>query len=346
MHTRVARRFGLTALLRPGVVAVLTVASVSSLVLTQAPLEGGRRADGDHVTTVASAARVELARRKGSVTGDGRTVYVANSTAFRPRRGTVAVPPRVRARAWAVVDLDTGRLLGKHRARAHLPQASTIKLLTALTATRTIAPTARHRVTRFEAGQTCSCAGLRAGWRYTRDTLLAGMLLPSGNDAAEAVAGSHPRGRQAFYRAMNRRADQLGATDTVARNASGLTAAGAHSSARDLLVLLRAALDDSTVATILAQPSAEIASVSGRDRHTVWRSTDYVDSYPGSLGKSGWTTPAQNTLTVVTEIDGHRIGVASLGAPSGHSTSGARALTEWAAANITGLGGVGRLPQS
>jgi D-alanyl-D-alanine carboxypeptidase (penicillin-binding protein 5/6) len=337
---------GSRLLLRPAVVAALAVASISSLVLTQAPLGPGRTVDGEQVTAVASVARVELARRKGHVTGDGRTVYVANSTEFRPRRGTVAIPPRVRARAWAVVDLDTGRLLGKHRARTHLPQASTMKLLTALTATRTVSRTARHRVTRYEARQICSCAGLRPGWRYTRDTLLAGMLLPSGNDAAEAVAGSHPRGRHAFYRAMNRLADELGATDTVARNASGLTAPGSHSSARDLLLLLRAALRDTTVAGILALPSAEVASVSGRDRHTVWRGTDYVNSYPSSLGKSGWTTPAQNTLTVATEIGGHRIGVASLGAPSGHSTSGARALTEWAAENFAGLRAVGRLPRS
>jgi serine-type D-Ala-D-Ala carboxypeptidase (penicillin-binding protein 5/6) len=332
---------------------VLVAAVVGSLVLGHAPGgpgsvdEPGARVDGSteagSVETVATQ-RVELKRRKGRVAGDGRTLYVANRTEFRPRRTTVALPPRVRARSWAVVDLDTGRVIGRNGARSKLPQASTIKLLTALTATRTIKPGARHRVTRWEASQTCSCAGIKRGAVYTRDTLLRAMLLPSGNDAAEAVAGSHPRGRKAFYRAMNRLARGLGAGDTVARNASGLTAAGSHSSSRDLVILLRAALADPTVSQILAERSAEIATVSGRHRRTVWRSTDYVNRYPGSLGKSGWTTPAQNTLVVVTEVQGRRIAVATMGAPSGYSTSGARRLTSWAGANVEGLRAVGGLP--
>lgn len=299
----------------------------------------------DNLTLMART-RVELLRRRGTVVGDGRTVYIANGTTFRPARAEVRVPPRVRARSWVVVDLDTGRLLGKHQARRKLPQASTIKLLTALTAIRTIEPDARHRVTRFEARQTCSCAGVERGRVYRRNTLLAGMLLPSGNDAAEAVAGSHPRGRRAFYRAMNGLAQELGARDTVARNASGLTAEGSHSSARDLVLLLRAAVANKTIAGILSKRSAVIATANGRHRHTVWRSTDYVNLVENSLGKSGYTTPAKNTLVVVTEVDGHRIAVASLGAPSGYSTDSARVLTRWANRNFDGLLGVGRLPLS
>ena len=331
---------------RARLAAVLAVASVSSLVVTQVPTQPGRDVSQDEFTTVAAAPPVKLARHRGTVVGDGRTVFVANRTTFRPRRAAVDIPPRVRARAWVVVDLDTGRLLGKYNARKRLPQASTMKLLTAITATRTIPRSARHRVTRYEARQICSCAGLKRGARYSRDTLLAGMLLPSGNDAAEAVAGSHPRGRYAFYAAMNRQARRLGARDTVARNASGLTAYGSHSSARDLVLLLRAALLDETVTRIMSMSSARIATVRGRHRHRVWRGTDYVNMYAGSLGKSGYTTPAKNTLVVATEIDGHRIAVASLGAPGGYSTSGARALTEWASANITNLRTVGNLPRA
>lgn len=325
----------------------LAAAVVGSLALGAAPV-GPRPtvAAGDPAIETVAVTKVELLRRRGSVEGDGQTVYVANGTEFRPRRTTVALPPRVRARSWVVVDLDTGRMLGKHEARARLPQASTMKLLTAVTATRTIKPGTTYKVARYDTSQVCSCSGILRGRYYTRDTLLQAMLLPSGNDAAEAVAGAHPRGRWAFYRAMNRVARELGARDTVARNASGLTAPGSHSSARDLVLLLRAALADETVRGILEMRSAVIATVTGRHRHRVWRSTDYVNTYEGSLGKSGWTTPAQNTLVVVTEIEGRRIAVASLGAPSGFSTSGARALTEWASASFEGLKGVGRLPLS
>lgn len=330
--------------------SLLGAAAVGSLALGQAPaglaLAGTTHATSSGAVTVASTTRVTLKRTTGFVTGDGRTVYTANGTDFRPRAVRVALPPRLRARSWVVVDLDTGRLLGKHQAREQLPQASTMKLLTALTAVRRIRPGTVHRVTRFETSQTCTCAGLRAGRLYRRDTLLAGMLLPSGNDAAEAVAGSDPAGRRAFYRAMNRLAQDLGARDTVAKNASGLTAAGSHSSARDLVVLLRAAIADKTIAGILGKRSATIATASGRFSHVVWRGTDYVNRYPDSLGKSGYTTPAKNTLVVSTLIDGHRIAVATLGVPAGYSTSGARALTEWAAANLDGLRSVGGLPNS
>lgn len=322
--------------------ALLGQAPDSTAPIGSAPQAGHRAAQ--ELSPVA-ATTVALKRRTGTVTGDGQTVYVANDTRFRPRRATVDVPPRVRARSWVVADLDTGRLLGAHRHRARLPQASTIKLLTALTATRTIAPQRRYRVSRYDVAQVCSCAGLRRGRVYTRDSLLKGMLLPSGNDAAEAVAGAHRSGRREFYAAMNRLARELGATDTVAKNASGLTAAGSHSSARDLLLLLRAALADETVRAVLELGTAVIRPADGGRRHRVWRSTDYVNRYPGSLGKSGWTTPAQNTLVVVTEIEGHRIAVAGLGAPSGYMTSSARALTEWAADNIAGLRPVGRLPR-
>jgi D-alanyl-D-alanine carboxypeptidase (penicillin-binding protein 5/6) len=328
------------------VVSFVAAASVGVLLLGQAPVDSAPRTGAvtaRQVTAVAST-KVVLKRRKGVVQGDGRTRYVANGTEFRPRRTSVALPPRVRARSWVVVDLDTGRLLGKHRARARLPQASTIKLLTAMTATRTIAPRAKHRVTKFEKSQVCSCAPIRRGRWYRRDALIKAMLLPSANDAAEAVAGSHPQGRWAFYAEMNALAQELGAVDTVAKNASGLTATGSHSSARDLVLLLRASLQDPTVARVLGQRSARIATAANKLPRRVWRGTDYVNRYPGSLGKSGWTTPAQNTLVVVTEIDGHRIATAHLGAPSGYSTDGARALTEWASENFRGLNAVGRLP--
>jgi D-alanyl-D-alanine carboxypeptidase (penicillin-binding protein 5/6) len=300
-------------------------------------------ANGD-VRTAAAAAPVRLLRHSGTVTGDGQTRYVANRTLFLPAGTEVRLPPRLRASSWIVADLDTGAVLGEHAARWKLPQASTMKLLTAVTAAQTVPRTVPHRVTRFEAHQTCTCAGLRVGRRYAFRTLLAGMLLPSGNDAAEAIAGSYPGGRWGFYAAMNRVAARLGATDTVARNASGLTAAGSHSSARDLVLLLRAAIARPLIAGIMAQRSARIAPVSGRRPHTVWRGTDYVNLYPGSLGKSGYTTPAKNTLVVETEIDGHRIAVATMGSPGGYSTSGARSLTLWADRSFTALLPVARLP--
>lgn len=340
-------------------VAVVAIASIAS-VTTQSQVQpshatgSGTQAGateqgvrtGTGAARVGPVARIELRRHRGTVVGNGRTLFLANRTTFRPRRMQVGLPPRVRARSWVVVDLKTGRVLGKHNARDKRPQASTMKLLTAVTAARTINRRIPHRVSRFEAHQTCTCAGLAPGRYYSFQTLMAGMLLPSGNDAAEALAGSYRWGRSGFYRAMNRTAHRLGARDTVAKNASGLTARGSHSSARDLVLLLRAALRRPAVRHVLAMRSARIATVNGRHRHTVWRGTDYVNLYPHALGKSGYTTPAGNTLVVGTWMGRHHIAVAVMHAPYGFVTSDARKLTTWAAGNFRGLRAVGALPRS
>jgi serine-type D-Ala-D-Ala carboxypeptidase (penicillin-binding protein 5/6) len=271
------------------------------------------------------------------------TLRLVRSTYFRTA-ARVTAPPAIRARSWVVADMDTGRILAAHRRHDRLPQASTIKLLTALTAADRVPENPTHRITYREAHpQFCTCAGLKVGARYTRTALMAGMLLPSGNDAAEALAGSDPAGRTAFVAAANAKAAALGARNTVVVTPSGLTAAGAHSSAYDLLVFLRAALASPTVRPVLELPSFRLGPVGGRT-HTVYRGTDYVRKYAGALGKSGYTTPARNTLVVDTPVAGHHIGVATLGAPGGYSTSGAHALTAWAAANIDALGSLQSLP--
>ncbi len=310
-----------------------------------------RRPYAAAVALLTAAAAVALAAPATATTATARTStavpHVVNGTHYRSA-GVVTRPPTVKANAWAVVDMDTGRVIGAHDRHAWLPQASTIKLLTAITAADRVPALPRHRVTWAEAHpQYCTCAGLVVGRRYARKALMAGMLLPSGNDAAEALAGSDPRGHRAFIAAENAKAAALGAEDTVVVTPSGLTARGAHSSAYDLLVFLRAAQADSVVEPILDLAHFDLGPRVG-PKHRVYRRTDYVNQYvaanPGTQGKSGFTTPAQNTLVVNTPVDGHHIGVATLGSPSGYSTSGARALTMWADANFAKLAPIGRLP--
>ena len=275
---------------------------------------------------------------------------VVNGTTYRPI-GAAKPPPRVHARAWIVVDLSTGVVLGRHRAHARLPQASTMKLLTALTATHRISATRPLRATRIAARTICSCAGVIAGRHYTRDMLFGGMLVPSGNDAAEALAGADPKGRASFIGAMNKTADRIGATETVARNPSGLDAAGAHSSARDLVLLLRAAARRPAVVKWLDTPQVRFGAIGGR-RHLLRAVADYELLFPDSYAaKSGFTTRARNTLVAASHFlanDGvtRDIGVSVLGAEAGFTTRGARGLVKWAGNNRTLLGSVGQLPGS
>ncbi len=329
------------------------IASAAVLATSAATLTATLAGSAAHATTTATtpaSTGVQVGAQVGAQVGPSAPVHapvaalhVARGTYFRTAT-QVSTPPPVKARAWAVADMYTGRILAAHGRHDQLLQASTIKLLTALTAADTVAVLPTHRITRAEAHpQYCTCAGLVVGRRYTRTALMAGMLLPSGNDAAEALAGSHPRGRAAFVAAMNAKATALGAKHTRVVNPSGLTAAGSHSTAYDLLVFLRAAQANPVVEPILALPSFQLGPRGGRT-HPVYRRTDYVNKYPSAQGKSGYTTPAKHTLVVNTPVGAHHIGVATLGAPRGHSTSGTRALTLWAAANFTQLRAIGQLP--
>ncbi len=143
---------------------------------------------------MAEPARPTYQRASASVTAAAAfssDSVIVNGTRYRPQ-GRVATPPRLAGKSWAAVDLPTGRILAVHQPRRILAPGSTIKLLTAITALRRVARFPRHRVTQGEAAMICSCAGLLAGRRYARADLLAGLLIPSGNDAAEALAGSDP----------------------------------------------------------------------------------------------------------------------------------------------------------
>ena len=219
----------------------------------------------------AEEAGAVLTRRTAIRRTDNRTTYRAIAA--------TTPPPAVSLATWAVADLDTGRILAAHGQHVRRQPASTLKLLTSLTAARRVPAEPAHRVTWAEAHpEFCICVGLDVGQRYARDSLMAAMLLPSANDAAEAMAGSDRRGRTAFLRAMNRRAERLGMTRTRAINPHGLTAYGASSTARDLLVLLRAAQADAVVAPFLGMRTASFGPL-GRETRTITRSNSYVDRF-------------------------------------------------------------------
>ena len=100
-----------------------------------------------------------------------------------------------------------------------------------------------------------SIMGLSPGQRLTIRTLLYGLLLPSGNDAAEQLARSVAESRDQFITWMNAMAaDDLGLADTHFVNPSGLDADGHYSSAYDLAQLARRAMRDDVFTEIVATP--------------------------------------------------------------------------------------------
>lgn len=146
-----------------------------------------------------------------------------------------ADPPDVQAPAAIVVELSTGDVVYGRRQDQQRGIASTTKLMTALVALeRERDLSRRFTVPRYAASAGESLANLQAGDRMTMRDLLGGMLLPSGNDAAEAIAKAVAGSVPAFVELMNDRARAIG-LDARFRNPIGLDADGHHASAADLV---------------------------------------------------------------------------------------------------------------
>ena len=231
---------------------------------------------------------------------------------------------KISAAAAVLMDAGTGRVLWERD--SHTPRliASTTKLMTALVALEsghgleemvTVAPE--------WAGAEGSSIYLRPGEEVTLETLLYGLLLRSGNDAALAIAGYCGGTVDSFVSQMNQKARELGMKDTGFANPNGLDAEGHRSSAYDMAVLARACLEIETL---------------------LWR-------YAGCLGlKTGYTKEAGRTLVSAARRDGLTLICVTLNAPSDWADH--TALLDWGFANYkahslsrTGER-IGRLPVS
>ena len=221
--------------------------------------------------------------------------------------GAVAAPPDGPAQAWLVADLDSGQILGgREPYSAHAP-ASTIKALLAMVVLDQLAPNAAVRATAAHTQVECSCVGLVPGQVYTARQLLDGLLMVSGNDAANLLADMLG-GTQVAVQKMTVKAHQLTARSTKAGSPSGLDGPGWESvtTPHDLAVIYREALRYPLFAQIVHQPSAQFPSKSGFKE--IKNQDRLLRSYPGFIGgKSGYTDLAQETYVGMAQRNGHRL---------------------------------------
>ncbi len=243
-------------------------------------------------------------------------------------------PPVVTAAAWAVVDADTGDLVIGHDVDAKRQQASVTKLMTALLvleeAGREPGMLAEVVTVSPRAGtETGSTAQLRPGDRVSVADLLFGLMLPSGNDAAVALA-EHFGGRlpgdgdplARFVAAMNARAAALGLRNTTYGNPHGLTVEGCGSTPREVAALARETMKHALLREIVAtrRRTATLENIDGYRREVVWNNTNKLLGIEGYSGiKTGTTTPAGCCLAACGERGGRRLIVVVLGSTSTES---------------------------
>ncbi|HYG59511.1 MAG TPA: stalk domain-containing protein [Symbiobacteriaceae bacterium] len=230
-----------------------------------------------------------------------------------PVRGT-GCSPAAPLKAYLIMDAGTGLVLSEYRPDERMYVASTTKIMTALLAVEHGKLDSYVTVSWNAAVQGGTSAGLRTGERLTVHELLYGAMLPSGNDAATALAEWIAGTEAAFVKLMNQRARELGARSTVFYNASGLDDwVRPLSTARDMGLIARHALQNSEFRGLVGLKEHYMVSSRGSSR--LKNSNQFVTTYPGATGvKNGWTEKAGYTLVVSAWRDGAEVIVVLLGA--------------------------------
>jgi len=222
--------------------------------------------------------------------------------------GSVPIPDGP-AQTWLVADLDSGQVLAERDENVQHPPASTIKVLLALVALDELSLDSTVVADEADSHVECACAGVKAGRTYTARQLLDGLLLVSGNDAANTLAHMLG-GSEAAVAKMDAKAASLGAVNTHASTPSGLDGRGGSgwSTAHDLAVIFRAAMANPVFAEMTAEPAAAFPG-----DHPLTNQDELLQRYPGAIGgKTGFTDAARKTFVGAAARGGRRLVVAMM----------------------------------
>ena len=207
-----------------------------------------------------------------------------------------------------LIEADTGTVLFSKNEKEHRQIASTTKIMTALLTLEAGEPDKEFEVDPTAIKVEGTSMGLREGDIVTRRALCYGMLLPSGNDAANAAAVNISGSKSAFAVLMNKRAEEIGMTDTNFVTPSGLDADGQYSCAYDLALLTREAMNNKDFAKICGLPKAKVSFGNPKSDRILVNSNKLLTSYDGCIGvKTGYTRHAGRILVSAAERDGRML---------------------------------------
>jgi D-alanyl-D-alanine carboxypeptidase len=235
-----------------------------------------------------------------------------------PAAHTIRVKLKLPLRAGLLFDVHSGRVLWARAPSRLVAIASLTKMMTALVVVAHSKPSDQVLITPAATHFTGSGIGLLPlGKRVPELALLYGLLLPSGNDAAIALAQHVAGTRERFIALMNRRARQMGLRCSHFNSVSGIVDLNNHSCARDLAVLAHAMLRNQLLAKIIGTRSAILPfPVKGGKLYLYNNNPLLVTGYPGTDGvKTGYTDAAGHCLVVTVRRGPHWLGLVLL-----HST--------------------------
>ena len=224
-------------------------------------------------------------------------------------------PPR----SGLMFDLDTGQVLWRRDPTRVLPIASLTKMMTAVLIARHVPKNAKVRITKAALSYKGSGVGLfRRGRRIPVRTMLYGLLLPSGNDAAIALAQRAGHGSvERFVAMMNREARAMGLACTHFTSPDGFVDRGNHSCAPDLAALARAVLREPRIARIVRRRQAVLPfPIKGGKIYLYNHNPLLQQGFRGVTGvKTGYTDAAGRCLVATVRRGRVRLGVVLLHSP-------------------------------
>jgi len=261
----------------------------------------------------------------------------------------VPAPPAMPGKSFLVADMDTGQILAARAPHARRLPASTLKALTALTLIPRLDANRKIMVQPEDVRAEGSHVGILPGTAYSVRSLMQGLLMSSGNDAAFALARAND-GVGVTLQQMNATAADLGALDTVAKDPSGLDKPGQSTSAYDLALIGRAAMKLPDFRGYVATKHASFPggrSSTGKmvPGFKINNHLRLLYNYEGAIGiKNGYTIAAQQTFIGAATRGGKTYIVTELASPNG-SWRPTAAMMDWAFAHGAALTPIGELVQ-
>jgi D-alanyl-D-alanine carboxypeptidase len=300
------RRRVLAAVLVLAVVATAIVFGAMALASRSVhPRRGGARAT-IRATTIRAAPR-----RRSPYGFPLAPPALALSGIATPAHNPVQISFRDPPREGLLFNLSTGQVLWQHNPTERVPIASLTKMMTALLTVQSSPPDAPVLVTREAVDADGSKVGVLPLGRHVQlESMLYGLLLPSGNDAAIALAQHVAGSVNRFVVRMNQEAANLGLGCTRYSSPSGYYDAGNYSCAADLAVLAHMDMAQPRIAHIVHTYSAVLPfPIKGGKLYLYNNNPLLIYKYPGVTGmKTGQTEAAGRCLVATAERHGVRLG--------------------------------------
>ncbi len=225
--------------------------------------------------------------------------------------------PSVSAQAAALLCVNNGTFLFEKNAQEKLPMASTTKIMTTLLTLEAAAAQNKTVTVTEEMYAEGSSMYLKAGDQLKLTDLAAGMMMASGNDAANAAALAVGGSFEGFAQAMNQKAQQIGMENSHFVTPSGLDDDAHYSTAQDMALLMDCAVSNDAFADISGQKSMKVTFIKPQGQAYTYNNHNRLLSLYEYCtgGKTGFTDKAGRCLVTSAEKDGVKLIAVTLHAP-------------------------------